>query len=91
MQLGAKGAKNKAELLDALGGAPVPEEAAPLMVRKGSTIYTRDGTDTWLPLLQQSHQDHYTAAAPSPTVQTPTAPAAPTKPENPFGPIDEEE
>lgn len=33
MQLGGKGAKNKADLLDALGGAPVAEEAAPLMVR----------------------------------------------------------
>lgn len=32
MQLGGKGAKNKADLLDALGGAPVPEEATPLMV-----------------------------------------------------------
>lgn len=32
MQLGGKGAKNKADLLDALGGAPVAEEAAPLMV-----------------------------------------------------------
>lgn len=48
MQLGGKGAKNKADLLDALGGAPVAEEAAPLMVIAGlvtTTILFADEID----------------------------------------------
>jgi hypothetical protein len=32
MQLGSKGAKKQADLLETLGGAPVPEERAPLMM-----------------------------------------------------------
>ena len=32
MQLGAKGAKKQADLLESLGGAPVPEERQSLMV-----------------------------------------------------------
>ena len=32
MQLGSKGAKKQADLLETLGGAPVPEECAPLMM-----------------------------------------------------------
>lgn len=100
MQLGAKGAKKQADLLESLGGAPVPEERQSLMV--GGSIALRlhpchlASTDTATCLCppSQSSQEHDITPAAALAAASPTSaptPAAAPKPENPFGPIDEEE
>lgn len=91
MQLGSKGAKKQADLLETLGGAPVPEDRAPLMLVSQFSGLHLTVSDQFITSPSQSQEQDVTPASALAAATGVSSPAAPQKPENPFGPVDEEE